>query len=86
MAVSFSGAKKILENLPDEHWLKNNEFLKTCCLVATNSADKTGSTVENTSKNNEQWDNVNNSIGWVQKLIPSRARMMMKVTSKLCLS
>jgi len=54
MAVLSSGAKKILENLPDEHWLKNNKYLQHCCLGNTNSADKAGSTATNTVDSNKK--------------------------------
>ena len=37
-AVLSSGAKKILENLPDEHWLKNNRYLQRCCFSHIDSS------------------------------------------------
>merc|ERR1740122_14642 len=45
LAVLLSGAKKILENLPDEHWLKNNQYLQRCCFGfnSSNSNETTGS-------------------------------------------
>ena len=44
LAVLLSGAKKILENLPDEHWLKNNQYLQRCCFGfnSSNSNETTG--------------------------------------------
>ena len=44
LAVLLSGAKKILENLPDEHWLKSNQYLQRCCFGfdSSNSNETTG--------------------------------------------
>ena len=43
-AVLSSGAKKILEYLPDEHWLKNNQYLQRCCF-GSDSNDPQNTTV-----------------------------------------